>query len=140
MFTQTHYFFSSFSLTIKILSETQKYPKHIRKPGQEHSNRRERLRGVRRKIHCHNQKEKKENSIEMAWNVAFEGSATDNKSSVQQRGTGKETGRWWVWGRGGGRGKQPGEAEQTLLLMERPEKRSKESWLHLLSSITAGGG
>lgn len=34
----------------------------------------------------------------------------------------------------------PGEAEQTLLLMERPKKRSKESWLHLLSSITAGGG
>lgn len=37
-------------------------------------------------------------------------------------------------------GQQPREAEQTLLLMERPEKRSKESWLHLLSSITAGGG
>lgn len=45
MFTQTHYFFYSFSPTTKILSETQKYPKHIRKPGQEHSIRRKRLQG-----------------------------------------------------------------------------------------------
>lgn len=115
MFTETHYFFYSFSPTIKILSETQKYPKHIRKPGQEHSNRRERLPGGGGKV------------------VSGGKFIVTTKSYKEKRK--RILLRWLRMLR-----LPPGEAEQTLLLMERPKKRSKESWLHLLSSITAGGG
>lgn len=126
MFTQTHYFFYSFSPTIKILSETQKYPKHIRKPGQEHSNRRKRLRGGGKVVSggkfivttkSYNEKRKR---IRLRWlrMLRLRGRQLIIRAVCNREGLGTRLGG----GGCGGRGKQPGEAEQTLLSMDRKTK------------------